>query len=139
MLTISKAINLAAARGTRTEASESRRLDIFTRTLRSQQRKFDGSDFYIDVLNNIIAYAQDDDTLTSGMNLWRENSNGKQSSYRAGSSDATSKVKKLDWVRMMEKRPRQFLRLMAHMDYALCTWGVPQEKDFPPALRRDRV
>lgn len=79
-----QAINLAASRVSRTEATEARRLDIFTRTLRSQQRKFDGSDFYIDVLINIVAYAQDDDNLTSGMNLWRENSSGNQTTHRPG-------------------------------------------------------
>ena len=134
-----QALNLAASRGSRSEATEARRLDIFTRTLRSQQRKFDGSDFYVDVLSNIIAYAQDDDSLTSGMNLWRENSNSNQPRSRVGSNGASCSIKRLGWVKMMEKRPKQFLRLMFHIEYALCNWGVPQEKHFPPALRRDEV
>lgn len=51
---ILQAINVAAARGSGMEAVEIRRLDVFTRTLKSQQQNFDGSDFCADVLANIV-------------------------------------------------------------------------------------
>lgn len=126
---ILQAMNVAAARDTSTESAERRKLDVFTRTLNAQQQKFDGSDFCIDVLNNIIAYAQADEKFLSSMMSWRDNK-GKDS------AKAGARGSKLDWCNLLRKHPRLFLRLFLHLDYALCTWSLPQEKDFPAPLRR---
>ncbi|KAF2165242.1 hypothetical protein M409DRAFT_67490 [Zasmidium cellare ATCC 36951] len=82
-------------------------LDIFTRALKSQQERFEGADYC----------------------------------KRGGSSLETPSIGqrnrvKLDWGNLIYKRPQLFLRLMLHLDHALCTGGPPVERDFPPGLRR---
>ncbi|CAK1368309.1 Cutinase transcription factor 1 beta [Cercospora beticola] len=136
---ILQAINVTASRGLRTESNEARHLDIFTRTLKSQQGRYDGSEFLIDVLNNVISYAQQNEDLTTSMNTWRKSSSGDDGpSNRDHNSDDSRQnpVRRLDWNTMVRKQPKLLLRLMFHLDYALRTWGVPQEKHFPPSLRR---
>ncbi|GIZ49513.1 hypothetical protein CKM354_001254300 [Cercospora kikuchii] len=120
---ILQAINVTASRGLSTESNEARHLDIFTRTLKSQRSRYDGSEFLIDVLNNVISYARQNEDLTTSMNTWRKSSSG---------DDGPSN----DWNTMVRKQPKLLLRLMFHLDYALRTWGVPQENNFPPSLRR---
>jgi hypothetical protein len=128
-----QAINVAAARGTGMEAVEVRKLDVFTRTLKSQQQNFDGSDFCADILTNITAYAQDDAKFVSSMMTWRDNKDVNGSSV-AG-QNGQNKIK-LDWGNLVFKRPRLFLRLVLYIDHAFCTGGPPMDEDFPDALQR---
>lgn len=129
-----QAINVAAARGSGHEAVEIRKLDVFTRTLKSQQQNFDGSDFCADVMGNIIAYAQDDERFVTSMMTWRDHkeSNGGQ---MAGGAPNQSKIK-LDWGNLVYKRPRLFLRLVLYLDHAFSTGGPPRDEDFPQELQR---
>lgn len=124
-----QAINVAASRGTRLEAVESRKLDVFTRTLQSLQQRFDGSDFCAELMQNIIGFARDDETLTRSMTDWRKNGNSR-------STPTTPGQIKVGWNNLVHQKPRLFLRLMMHLDHAVCTGGPPQEKDFPAELRR---
>ena len=125
-----QAINLSAVRGTQMEAVESRKLDIFTRTLESSRERFHGSDFVYNVLRNMIAYAEDDEKFMVAMKNWRRDSedsvthNGGQRQFR------------LDWSNLVCQRPRLFLRLMMHLDRAFCTGLPPEETDFPQGLQR---
>lgn len=132
-----QAINVAAARGSGMEAVEIRKLDVFTRTLKSQQQNFDGSDFCADVMGNIIAYAQDDEKFVTSMMTWRDSKdlNGATS---AGGAPVQSKIK-LDWGNLVYKRPRLFLRLVLYLDHAFSTGGPPLDEDFPPELQRVSV
>lgn len=129
-----QAINVTAARGTTNEGIENRRLEIFTRTLRSQQENFDGSDFCAEVLNNLVSYAKDDEKLVGSMSNWRDGKDGHANGVAALSMPGSSKVK-LDWANLVHKRPCFFLRLMLYLDHALCTGGPPSDDDFPPVLR----
>lgn len=135
-----QAINVTASRGLSTESNEARHLDIFTRTLKSQRSRYDGSEFLIDVLNNVISYARQNEDLTTSMNTWRKSSSGDDGpSNGDNSSEDDSRqnpMRRLDWNTMVRKQPKLLLRLMFHLDYALRTWGVPQENNFPPSLRR---
>lgn len=131
---ILQAINVSAARGTGMEAVEIRRLDVFTRTLRTQQQSFDGSDFCADVLGNVVAYAQDDAKFVSSMSNWREN--GKDTNGSASLSNGSQQKIKLDWGNLIYKRPRLFLRLVLYLDHAFSTGGPPQDDDFPAELQR---
>lgn len=131
---ILQAINVSAARGTGMEAVEIRRLDVFTRTLRTQQQSFDGSDFCADVLGNIVAYAQDDAKFVSSMSNWREN--GKDTNGSASLSNGSQHKVKLDWGNLIYKRPRLFLRLVLYLDHAFSTGGPPQDDDFPAELQK---
>lgn len=124
-----QAINVAASRGTRLEAVESRKLDVFTRTLQSLQERFAGSDFCAELMQNIVGFANDDDALTRSMTDWRKNGNNK-------SEPTTPGQIKVGWNNLVHQKPRLFLRLMLHLDHAVCTGGPPQEKDFPVELRR---
>lgn len=132
---ILQAINVAAARGSGMEAVEIRRLDVFTRTLKSQQQNFDGSDFCADVLANIVAYAQDDSKFVSSMTAWRDNKDG-QNGQNGGAGGVPGGKVKLDWGNLVFKRPRLFLRLVLYIDCALSTGGPPIDEDFPPELQR---
>ncbi|PPJ58105.1 hypothetical protein CBER1_05303 [Cercospora berteroae] len=120
---ILQAINVTASRGLRTESNEARHLDIFTRTLKSQQGRYDGSEFLIDVLNNVISYAQQNEDLTTSMNTWRKSSSGDDGpSNRDQNSEDNSRqnpTRRLDWNTMVRKQPKLLLRLMFHLDYAL--------------------
>lgn len=124
-----QAINVAASRGTRLEAVEGRKLDVFTRTLQSLQERFDGSDFCAELMNNIVGFARDDDALTRSMTDWRKNGHNR-------SAPTTPGQIKVGWNNLVHQKPRLFLRLMMHLDHAVCTGGPPQEKDFPAELRR---
>ncbi|PPJ58621.1 hypothetical protein CBER1_03495 [Cercospora berteroae] len=125
-----QAINLAAVRGTHLEATESRKLDIFTRTLESCRERFRGSDFVFDLLMNMIGYAQDDEKFMSAMSNWRRSS--KDVDY---STSSHTRIK-LDWSNLVCQRPKLFLRLMVHMDLAFCTGHPPDESDLPEGLRK---
>lgn len=129
-----QAINVAAARGSGMEAVEIRKLDVFTRTLKSQQQNFDGSDFCADIMGNIIAYAQDDEKFVTSMMTWRDNKDVNGGSM-AGHAPGQSKIK-LDWGNLVYKRPRLFLRLVLYLDHAFCTGGPPSDEDFPQELQR---
>lgn len=131
-----QAINAAAARGSTMESTEARKLDVFTRTFHAQQQSFAGSDFCMDVLNNIIAYASDDAEFVSAMISWRD---GKNAHTRSSSSLTGQNKIKLDWANLVYKRPRLFLRLTLHLDLALCNGGPPMDDDFPRELRRGMV
>ncbi|GIZ46453.1 hypothetical protein CKM354_000957900 [Cercospora kikuchii] len=132
---ILQAINVAAARGSGMEAVEIRRLDVFTRTLKSQQQNFDGSDFCADVLANIVAYAQDDAKFVNSMTAWRDDR--KDMNGNGGMSGAQGGAKlKLDWGNLVFKRPRLFLRLVLYIDLALSVGGPPSDGDFPAELQR---
>ncbi|KAI5368170.1 hypothetical protein Slin15195_G033040 [Septoria linicola] len=125
-----QAINVAAVRGTQMEAIESRKLDIFTRTLESSRKRFHGSDIVTNVLSNLIAYAQDDETFMSAMTNWRQGSDD-------SNANTTSQRRiKLDWSNLVCKNPKLFLRLMAQVDLAFCTGRPPEETDFPDGLQR---
>jgi hypothetical protein len=128
---ILQAINVIAARGTRLEPAECRKFDVFTRTLQSLQSRFDGSDFISELMSNIIAYAREDESLVNSMSDWRKNATTTYSLASAGGNRI-----KAGWNNLVHQRPRLFLRLMVHLDYALCTGGPPAEKDFPEELRR---
>ncbi|CAK1362111.1 hypothetical protein CB0940_02594 [Cercospora beticola] len=125
-----QAINLAAVRGTHLEATESRKLDIFTRTLESCRERFRGSEFVFDLLMNMIGYAQDDEKFMSAMSNWRRSS--KDVDY---STSGHTRIK-LDWSNLVCQRPKLFLRLMVHMDLAFCTGHPPDESDLPEGLRK---
>lgn len=122
-----QAINLGAVRGTQMESVESRKLDIFTRTLGSSRERFRGSDFLYNVLRNMTAYAEDDEKFMVAMKNWRRGSedtvahNGGQRQIRPN---------------LVCQRPRLFLRLMTHLDRAFCTGLPPEETDFPQGLER---
>ncbi|EME44834.1 hypothetical protein DOTSEDRAFT_52274 [Dothistroma septosporum NZE10] len=133
-----QAVNLAAAHGSKAEAAENRRLQIFMRTLQAQQERFDGSDFCADVLSNIVAYAQNDEKFQSSMANWRGGRNGNASGATSPSSSEHVKVK-LDWANLVHRRPRLFLRIMLYWDHALCTGAPPQDSDFPLVLRDSRA
>lgn len=140
---ILQAINVAAARGSGMETVEMRRLDVFTRTLKSQQQSFDGSDFCADVLANIVAYAQDDSKFVNSMTTWRDNT-GKETTSNGSSLANTPSAQgggkiKLDWANLVFKRPRLFLRLVLYLDHAFCTGGPPQDDDFPMELQRGQA
>lgn len=109
---ILQAINVSAARSQASymEAVEVRKLDIFTRTLKSQQERFEGADYCVDVLNNIIAYAGDDEEFISSMSSWQQ---GRSSSLDSPPQGQRNRVK-LDWGNLIYKRPQLFLRLMMH-------------------------
>ncbi|KAI5367585.1 hypothetical protein Slin14017_G026210 [Septoria linicola] len=132
---ILQAINVAAARGSGMEAVEIRRLDVFTRTLKSQQQNFDGSDFCADVLANIVAYAQDDSKFVNSMTAWRDDRKDINGNGAMSGGPPQAKLK-LDWGNLVFKRPRLFLRLVLYIDLALSTGGPPQDEDFPPELQR---
>lgn len=139
---ILQAINVAAARGSGMEAVEIRRLDVFTRTLKSQQQSFDGSDFCADVLANIVAYAQDDTKFVSSMTAWRDgtgkdvaSNDAKGGSLSNNAQGGPNKIK-LDWGNLVYKRPRLFLRLVLYLDQAFSRGGPPQDDDFPAELQR---
>lgn len=132
-----QAINVAAAHGSKTEAAENRRLQIFTRTLQAQQEHFDGSDFCADVLSNIVAYAQNDEKFQSSMANWRDGRNGTARDTNSQSSSEHTKVK-LDWANLVSRRPRLFLRIMLYWDHALCTGAPPLDNYFPLVLRESR-
>jgi hypothetical protein len=131
---ILQAINVAAARGTGMEAVEKRRLDIFTRTLKSQQQNFDGSDHCADVLANVVAYAQDDSKFVSSMTAWRDGKS-EQNGRILPSPSVQGKIK-LDWGNLVFKRPRLFLRLILYIDLAMSHGKAPTDEDFPPELQR---
>ncbi|KAF7190102.1 Cutinase transcription factor 1 beta [Pseudocercospora fuligena] len=133
---ILQAINVAAARGSGMESVEIRRLDVFTKTLKSQQQNFDGSDFCADVLANIVAYAQDDSKFVTSMTAWK--SDNKDTNGHASGGPPQGKIK-LDWGNLVFKRPRLFLRMVLYIDHAFCTGGPPQEEDFPAELQRGAV
>ncbi|EME86062.1 uncharacterized protein MYCFIDRAFT_194222 [Pseudocercospora fijiensis CIRAD86] len=137
---ILQAINVAAARGSGMESVEIRRLDVFTKTLKSQQQNFDGSDFCADVLANIVAYAQDDSKFVTSMKsdnkAWK--SDHKDTNGHAAGGPPQGKIK-LDWGNLVFKRPRLFLRMVLYIDHAFCTGGPPQEEDFPAELQRGAV
>jgi hypothetical protein len=128
-----QAINVAAARGSGMEAVEIRKLDVFTRTLKSQQQNFDGSDFCADILKNVTAYAQDDAKFVSSMMTWRDNKDVNGGLVPGGNGQ--NKIK-LDWGNLVYKRPRLFLRLVLYLDHAFCTGGPPNDEDFPAELQR---
>ncbi|KAK4631294.1 Cutinase transcription factor 1 beta [Fulvia fulva] len=133
---ILQAINVSAARGSGMEAVERRRLDVFTRTLKSQQQSFDGSDFCADALANIVAYAQDDSKFVSSMTTWRD---GKDThGGNAANGNGAHKVR-LDWGNLVYKRPRLFLRLVLYLDHAFSTGGPPGDDDFPEVLQKSAV
>ncbi|EME47341.1 hypothetical protein DOTSEDRAFT_50761 [Dothistroma septosporum NZE10] len=134
---ILQAINVSAARGSGIEAVEVRRLDVFTRTLKSQQQSFDGSDFCADVLANIVAYAQDDSKFVSSMTTWRDGKDA-NGGAAANSGNGGHKVK-LDWGNLVYKRPRLFLRLVLYLDHAFSTGGPPRDDDFPAELQKSAV
>ncbi|SMR47309.1 unnamed protein product [Zymoseptoria tritici ST99CH_3D1] len=128
-----QAINVAAARGSGMEAVEIRKLDVFTRTLKSQQQNFDGSDFCADILTNVTAYAQDDAKFVSSMMTWRDNKEGNDDS--GAGANGQNKIK-LNWGNLVHKRPRLFLRLVLYLDHAFSTGGPPMDDDFPVELQR---
>ncbi|KAF2206961.1 hypothetical protein CERZMDRAFT_102811 [Cercospora zeae-maydis SCOH1-5] len=125
-----QAINLAAVRGTHLEAMESRKLDIFTRTLESCRQRFHGSDFVFELLSNMIGYAQDDEKFMSAMSNWRRGS--KDVDY---SNSSHTRIK-LDWSNLVCQRPKLYLRMMVHLDLAFCTGHPPNESDLPDGLRK---
>lgn len=127
-----QAINVAASRGTRLEAVERRKLDVFTRTLQSLHERFNGTAFFAELMHNIIGFASDDEALTRSMTDWRKNGSCKSAPARPGQI-------KVGWNNLVHQKPRLFLRLMMHLDHAVCTGGPPQEKDFPAELRRDTM
>lgn len=128
-----QAINVAAARGSGLEAAEIRRLDVFTRTLKTQQQSFDGSDYCADILANVVAYAQDDSKFVNSMTAWRD---GKDANGRPATSRQSQNKIKLDWANLVYKRPRLFLRIVLYLDAAFSRGGPPQDADFPSELRR---
>ena len=99
---ILQAINVSAARSQNSpmEAVEARKLDIFTLTLKSQQERFEGADYCVDVLNNIIAYAGQDEDFVANMSSWQ------QKRSEEGSRQHGNGAVRLDWVNLVHRRPK---------------------------------
>ncbi|WPG99844.1 Cutinase transcription factor 1 beta [Acrodontium crateriforme] len=138
-----QAVNICAARGTLDEPVELRKLDVFTKTLRSQQSSFEGADFCKDLLVNIMSYAEEDEQFTA-KRAWHEGGEDPSQSVEPSSAHSddgeTSHVKrKLTWEQILHRRPRLFLRLILFLDVALCTGNAPKESDFPSVLRRNAL
>lgn len=130
-----QAVNVSAVRGTELEAGEARRLDVFTRVLKSQEQCFDGSDFCTETLSNIVAYVQQDEKFLEWIAVWRDESqiNGRAAAVSDSTAKQSSRVK-LGWASLLRKKPRLCARLLLHLDFALCTGTAPREDDLLPEL-----
>lgn len=129
-----QAVDVAAVRGTELEAAETRKLDIFSRVLKSQEQVFDGSRFCREILSNIVAYAQNDERFFDWVAAWRDErgSNG----HIANRTDRPARKTKFGWADLILKRPHLYLRLLLNLDFALCTGSAPKEADLLPEILR---
>lgn len=125
-----QAINRNAARGTFRERVESRKLDVFIKTLSVQQTSFEGPDFCSDLLHNIMSCAEEDERFEVD-EAWLQAG----SPFSAESVESTPTRRKLSWEEILYERPKLFLRVLYYLDMAHCMGCAPTESDFPPSLR----
>lgn len=127
------------ASSTEVEGAVARRqLAIYSKAMNLQQCLYDGTDFCYEIIENIQRYA---DQEQLGLFLDTENGDG------SGSKKVTSKPttpavpakasrQSLAWRGLLVRKPRVYLRLVLHVDVALCEGAPPKEHDFPAELRR---
>lgn len=130
-----QAVDVAAVRGTELEAVEARKLDVFSRVLRSQEQNFDGSQFCREILSNIVAYVQSDQSFLDWISAWRDERRSNGSSASVSHRVEHARRTKLGWANLILKRPQLYLRLLLNLDFALCTGGAPKEDDLPEFLQ----
>ena len=129
-----QAVDVAAVRGTELEAAETRKLDIFSRVLRSQEQNFDGPEFCREILSNIVAHAQNDQSFFDWVAAWRDERRSNGQSGVVNRTDNPARKTKLGWANLILKRPHLYLRLLLNLDFALCTGSAPKEEDLLPEI-----
>lgn len=124
-----QAITVAAVSGTDIEATEARKLDIFSRVLKQQEANFDGSKFCTDVLGDIIAYVRNEQRFVTWIAEWRQNRESDGYWMTVDSPKTHHNNIKLNWSNLIRTRPKLYLRLLLHLDFALCNGRNPQDED----------
>lgn len=120
-----QAVNVTTVRGLADKRVETRKLEIYQRALLIQHSLFEGPDFIMATLDNILAYAMEDNltssTLASGHNE---------------QSHASSR-----WPVLVRDKPRLLLRLLYRLDHMLCSIGmyIASKDELPQVLRQERA
>lgn len=106
--------------------------------MKMQQKLYDGTDFVFELIENILKYADEQHQGNLTDLQTRKANNGSSHASRAGTPGHQPKPSRqpLAWRELLVRRPRLYLRLVLHLDVALCAGVPPEEKDFPPELRR---
>lgn len=120
------------------DALARRQLAVYTKTMRLQQALYDGTDFVYLILENVQNYAKEEHLEKLMEDEPPKHGGAKPVATR--STDPPPELHasraRLAWVELMVRRPRSYLRLILHVDVALCTGHPPNENDFPRELRR---